>query len=143
MGTGQMLLVLLAVVLFSSILLANYEQLFSQIDLVTRGMVMLQGQSIADSIFQRIQTDYLNDPSNYCVDDVISNYDTSGTKYMNNYFYNYTISVSKCNVAGDVSTPTEDAVKVDIVMTCPVGNDTVRIGTATNPMSKLYYDLFN
>ena len=55
----QMLLVLLALALFSTMLLNTYNIMLDQSALVYDNMHYLQGQKIADRYFQRIESELL------------------------------------------------------------------------------------
>ena len=55
----QMLLVLLALAIFSTMLLNTYSIVLDQSGLVYDNMLYLQGQKIADQYFQRIEAELL------------------------------------------------------------------------------------
>jgi len=59
MGTGQMLLVLLAMILFSTILLTMYNNIDMQMRVIERTKTQLQGQKLADRYFQKIETELI------------------------------------------------------------------------------------
>jgi len=59
MTTGQIFLILLAMILFSTIYLTAYNNLFDQADLAYKGMYILNGQKITDKYFRRSNQIYL------------------------------------------------------------------------------------
>jgi len=61
MTYGQIFLILLAMVLFSTIYLTTYNSLFDQADLAYKGMYLLNGQKILDKYFQEIEAKILGD----------------------------------------------------------------------------------
>ena len=56
----QMLLVLLAVILFSTVFLGTFNGIFMHNEIMFEGAYRLQAQKIADYFFQRVDTDLLH-----------------------------------------------------------------------------------
>ena len=60
MNLGQMLLVMLAVVLFSSIVITMYNSITVQIEMATNNVLYTQGVFVADSILKRYEAELLS-----------------------------------------------------------------------------------
>jgi len=61
MNLGQMLLVMLAVVLFSSVVITMYNSMTIQIEMATNNIFYSQGIFIADSILKRFEAELLTE----------------------------------------------------------------------------------
>jgi len=138
----QMLLVLLALALFSTMLLNTYNIMLDQSALVYDNMHYLQGQKIADRYFQRIEAELLGDPPVFYFSQIYSTYtNLSETKTVNNVIYNIQIKSTYCDSLGN--TPYADTLyqKVDIRMNClSTSMDTLYIGTLNSPFSKVFFN---
>ena len=138
----QMLLVLLALALFSTMLLNTYNIMLDQSTLVYDNMHYLQGQKIADRYFQKIEAELIGDPpvSHFSV--IHSTYlDLSETMTVNNVIYNVQINSTYCDSLGN--TPYADTLyqKVDVRMNCLSSSmDTLYIGTLNSPFSKVFFN---
>ena len=138
----QMLLVLLALALFSTMLLNTYNIMLDQSTLVYDNMHYLQGQKIADRYFQKIEAELIGDPpvSHFSV--IHSTYlDLSETMTVNNVIYNVQINSTYCDSLGN--TPYADTLyqKVDVRMNCLSSSmDTLYIGTLNTPFSKVFFN---
>jgi len=147
---NQMLLVLLAAVLFSTVILYTYDHVFTQRELVYNGMYMLQGQKIADSLFQRIESDLLqtvfeNRPEFAYMTKfayVFTNHTTYSTpvsKTIDGITYDIMLTSAACDSVGNTASPSADYQRIDIrINCCPNGSDTLYIGTASNPLTRVY-----
>ncbi len=83
----QMLLVLLALAIFSTMLLNTYSIVLDQSGLVYDNILYLQGQKIADQYFQRIEAELLGDPPIFSFSAVNSIYgDVTETCKSSKYF---------------------------------------------------------
>ena len=138
----QMLLVLLALALFSTMLLNTYNIMLDQSALVYDNMHYLQGQKIADRYFQRIEAELLGDPPVFYFSQIYSTYlNLSETKTVNNVIYNIQINSTYCDSLGN--TPYADTLyqKVDVRMNClSTSMDTLYIGTLNTPFSKVFFN---
>lgn len=138
----QMLLVLLALALFSTMLLNTYNIMLDQSALVYDNMHYLQGQKIADRYFQRIEAELLGDPPVFYFSQIYSTYlSLSETKTVNNVIYNIQINSTYCDSLGN--TPYADTLyqKVDVRMNClSTSMDTLYIGTLNSPFSKVFFN---
>ncbi len=141
MNMGQMLLVLLAVMLFSTILITTYSNLYTATDIVYKVMFQMQGLKIADKYIQKIDAELLG--KIYTFDEIQTNYsDSTFTTPINNVVYNVNIQSNYCNSSGDISEPDSTYQKIDIVIYCyPLGPDTLWIGTRDKPISKIFIDM--
>ena len=138
----QMLLVLLALALFSTMLLNTYNIMLDQSALVYDNMHYLQGQKIADRYFQRIEAELLGDPPVFYFSRIHETYlNLSETKTVNNVIYNIQINSTYCDSLGN--TPYADTLyqKVDVRMNClSTSMDTLYIGTLNSPFSKVFFN---
>lgn len=138
----QMLLVLLALALFSTMLLNTYNIMLDQSALVYDNMLFLQGQKITDRYFQKIEAELLGDPPVSYFSEIYSNYSNlSETMTVNNVTYNIQINSTYCDSLGN--TPYADTLyqKVDVRINClSTSMDTLYIGTLNSPFSKVFFN---
>ena len=136
----QMLLVLLALALFSTMLLNTYNIVLDQSGLVYDNILYLQGQKIADRYFQRIESELLGDPPIFSFTAINSLYSNmSETVTVNNVIFNVQINSTYCDSLGN--TPYADTLfqKVDIQMNClSTSLDTLYIGTLLLHLVKFF-----
>ncbi|MCK4339429.1 MAG: hypothetical protein KAW87_05530 [Candidatus Cloacimonetes bacterium] len=132
----QMLLVLFAVVLFSTILIISYSNLYDSFDIIYKGIYQLQGLKIADKYYQQISSEILGDYDKFDSLQVnYSNFNTVDTVYT--IVYNINIQSSYCDSSGGTLSPDTLYQKIDIRIWCdnPLGSDTLWIGTTDNPIT--------
>ncbi len=140
----QMFLALLAIALFSTILVNTYDNVFTQREYVYKGLQLLQGQKLADSLNQVIECELFKaysdtDTSTTFSSVLASNTGSNFVKVLDDVSYNFTSSSAWCDSLGDIGNPTTDYQRVDIRIMCTyVGIDTLYIGTATHPVSKVF-----
>jgi len=131
-----MLLVLFAVVLFSTILITSYSNLYDSFDIVYKGIYLLQGLKIADKYYQQISSEILGDYDRF--DSLQVNYSNfNEVDTINSVVYNINIQASYCDSAGGTLSPDTLYQKIDIRIWFdnPLGSDTLWIGTADNPVT--------
>ncbi|MDA3813061.1 MAG: hypothetical protein PF570_02285 [Candidatus Cloacimonetes bacterium] len=138
----QMLLVLLALALFSTMLLNTYNIMLDQSAMVYDNMLYLQGQKIANRYFQRIESELLGDPPVFYFTQIHSNYSNiSETRTVNNVIYNIQVISTYCDSLGN--TPYSDTLfqKLDVRINClSTTMDTLYIGTLNSPFSKVFFN---
>ena len=138
----QMLLVLLALALFSTMLLNTYNIVLDQSAMVYDNMLYMQGQKIADRYFQRIEAELMGDPPIFYFSAINANYSNlSETMTVNNIIYSIQINSTYCDSLGN--TPYADTLyqKVDVRMNClSTSLDTLYIGTLNSPFSKVFFN---
>ena len=138
MGTGQLILVLLAVVLFSTIILTTNTNLFTLAYYSYEAMISMQGFKIADAFLQEAEA--YNISASMTFQD-LHNYFTFADSVININSINYhvTSSANWCNEFGvnDMS-GSQEYQRIDITIDCPFGNDTIRVGTNVHPISYIY-----
>jgi len=148
MNMGQMLLVLLAVMLFSTILITTYSNLYTATDIVYKVMYQMQGLKIADKYIQKIDAELFGNSTFVEIHDFYhkdspfnpGNPDTTMT--INDADYNVWLTSNYCNSSGDISEPDSTYQKIDIVIYCnPLGPDTLWIGKRDKPISKIFIDM--
>ncbi|MCF7859006.1 MAG: hypothetical protein K9N07_06730 [Candidatus Cloacimonetes bacterium] len=138
----QMLLVLLALALFSTLLLNVYNIILDQSGLVYDNIIYLQGHKIADRYFQRIEAELMGDPPIHYFNEIYSIYSNiSESLTINGITYNTQIKSAYCDSLGN--TPSADTLyqKIEIQMNClSTSMDTLYIGTLTSPFSKVFFN---
>ena len=139
----QMILVLLALVLFSTLLLNTYNIMLDQSAMIYDNMHYLQGQKIADRYFQKIEAELLGNPPIHYFGEILSTYSggVDETMNVNNVTYNINIVSAYCDSVG--ANPSADTLyqKVDIRINClSTSLDTLYIGTLNSPLSKVFFN---
>ncbi len=143
MTYGQIFLILLAMVLFSTIYLTTYNSLFDQADLAYKGMYLLNGQKILDKYFQEIEANILGDILPF--DAIQSVYNgRSDSLTVSDVVYHLSISTTPCTLHGvDTVTVSPEFIRVDMSMwAIHPGGDTLWIGMPQFPISKVFVDLY-
>jgi len=143
MTTGQIFLILLAMILFSTIYLTAYNNLFDQADLAYKGMYILNGQKITDKYFQEIESNLLGEIVLFDSLQAIYN-GLSDTLTVSDIDYHINISTTPCTKTGaDTTTVTPEFLRIDISMwAIPPDGDTLWIGMPQFPISKVFVDLY-
>ncbi|MBN1326600.1 MAG: hypothetical protein JW996_01490 [Candidatus Cloacimonetes bacterium] len=138
MGYGQMLLVMLAVVLFSSIILTTQNNLFTLAQSAYRAMIAMQGYKIADRFLQEIEA--LNISGKMSFDNIYNNFRfTDSLITINDIHYFVTSTTNWCNQYGGSPTDTlRNYMRADIQVNGVMGTDTTRIGTPEAPITNIY-----
>jgi len=141
MNTGQMLLVMLAVILFSTIIVATYNNLYAILDMAYKAMYQMQSYKIADRVFQEI--DAMNVSGIRTFDQIKNDYQIIDSLVtINNVNYMLNSSTNWCNQYGGTAADTlHNYQRIDIVIYCHIGNDTLWTGTPTHPVQYIYGDL--
>ncbi|MDP8314466.1 MAG: hypothetical protein RAP70_05255 [Candidatus Celaenobacter antarcticus] len=143
MTTGQIFLILLAMILFSTIYLTAYNNLFDQADLAYKGMYILNGQKITDKYFQEIESNLLGEIVLFDSLQAIYN-GLSDTLTVSDIDYHINISTTPCTKTGaDTTTVTPEFLRIDIsIWAIPPDGDTLWIGMPQFPISKVFVDLY-
>jgi len=138
-----MLLVLLALALFSTIMLNMYNLVLDDAKIVYNNILYTQGQKIADRYFQRIESELLGDNPVIEFDDVISNYNNlQADETIGSANYQINLSSTYCDSLGNISYPDTSYIRVDVRMNCiSSAGDTLFIGTQNNPFSKVFFEI--
>jgi len=138
MNTGQMLLVMLAILLFSTIIISTYNNLFTVLYMAYEAMYQMQAYKIVDKIFQEI--DAMNISSLKTLEEIKNEYiydDSIMT--INNVNYVINTSTNWCDQYGGAPTDTlQNYQRIDIIVYCKIGNDTLWTGTNTYPVRYIY-----
>ena len=139
MGMIQMLLVLFAIVLFSTIIITVYNGLADQAGIVYTGMYQLQGLKIADNFYQKISAEIIADNSKF--DSLGTYYPSDNDNYtalppIHGVVYNINIQSSYCDSVGNPPPPPDSSYqKIEIKIWCkPPESDTLWAGTKDNPI---------
>lgn len=136
----QMILVLLALALFSTLLLNTYNIMLDQSAIVYNNIRYLQGQKIADRYFQKIEAELFGYPPVRYFSQVHTFYSNlTETINVNGLTYNIDVNSTYCDSLGE--NPGADTLyqKIDLQINCTSTTmDTLFIGTANSPISKVY-----
>ena len=137
MSGTQMLLVLLATILFSTILISTYNNMFDLIEFTYQESFTLQGLKLADKQFQKIEVELLGNL--YTFSEVHSLYsDLSDSISLNSITFYHNIQSAYCDSVGTNVVGTSDYQRFDLRMwAVPTSEDTIHIGTTANPVSLL------
>lgn len=142
MNTGQMLLVMLAILLFSTIIISTYNNLFTILFMAYEAMYQMQSYKIADKIFQEV--DAMNVSGLKTFDEIKNEYIYIDSIFtINNVDYVVNTTTNWCTQVG-VSPPSDTLhsyQRLDVRIYCEIGNDTLWTGTPTHPISYIYGDL--
>ena len=141
MGMIEMLSILIAVVLFSTILIAMYNNISIAMDIVYNGIYQLQGQKITNKYFQKIDAELLGGFLEF--DDIYVTYNSyTDTETVGNIQYNISIQPSYCDSVGSTApdSPEPGFRIIDISIWClpATSSDTLWIGTSSNPIQKVF-----
>lgn len=142
MGTGQMLLVLLAMILFSTILLTMYNNIDTQARIIERTKTHLQGQKIADRYFQKIETELVGDVFTFSEINSAYNGFSEDTTIGGITYHLNTERASYCGQTGNTPVATTDFQLIEFsIWTINAFQDSIVIGTPSNPLQKVFADM--
>lgn len=140
----RMLQVLLAMMLFSTILITVYDGLGSRNVDIYRVMILQQGHKLADRYLQMIQAELLANLKTF--DEVHLFYNPAKNDSVELYNENYFINIvsNYCDDSGDITHPDSAFQRIDIrIRTHPaMVADTLFIGTAVNPVNRVFADMY-
>ena len=141
MGTGQLILVLFAVILFSTFILTTNTNLFTLVFYAYDTMLSTQGYRIADAIHQEI--DAMNVSSLMSFQEIYNTYTfTDSVTTINDVDYYVSSSTNWCTQYGvDDLSGSNSYQRVDLRIYCLYGSDTIRVGTSAHPISNIYASL--
>jgi hypothetical protein len=142
MGTGQMLLVLLAIVLFSTIIVSTRSNMATQNELLYDNMYRLQGLRVANKFFQEIESLMIGQILTFAeLNSTYTNYTQTIT--VDDVNYHNTIDMFYCDDSGNITNdPDSEFQLIEIkINTTPLGK-TLHIGTDDNPLSKVIADIW-
>lgn len=140
MNTGQMLMVMVAIVLFTSLIVNSINNISDQNEIIYKGHYILQGHKIAEKYFEKIEVELLGGLHSF--DEVLASYaDYDTTLTVENVDYQVNIVSNLCDNTGDIANPQEDFQRVDIRIQSEYMGDDLQIGTTSAPLSKIFADL--
>ncbi|GEM_PF-627584 len=145
MGTGQMILVLLGAMLFSSILITTYNGLADQAELTYNGFNLLQAQKLANRYLQQVDAEILGNVVSY--DDIYTTYHNN-TSYISDMFSGMTfrtnIRTNYCDATGDTTAAagSTDYMRVDVrIRFTSESGRSLQAGTSDAPFSRVIANL--
>ena len=142
MGMIEMLSLLIAIILFSTIFIAMYHNISIALDIVYNGIYQLQGQKIVDKYIQKIEAELLG--KIFSFSDLYYTFNSfSDTKTVGNIQYNISTQASYCDSIGNAlpDTTLDFGFRIiDISVWClsPTSSDTLWIGTSANPIQTVF-----
>ena len=141
MAYGQTMLVLLAILLFSTMMLGYYNNLFRWYDMHNREFSRLQGLKLAESVFQEIEFSYITKQLSF--EDMESAWtDSTRAVALTDVNYNINVESSWCDSLGVDTGAASNFLRFDLRISCYAGyGDTTWVGTATAPLQKLIADM--
>ena len=138
---NQMILVLLALALFSAIMLNMYNLILDDAKIVYNSMIYIQGQKIADKYFQQVEAEMMGISPLKTFGQAYSAYHNV-TSYENigGSIYRVNLNTAYCDSLGNTSYPDSTYMRIDVQMTVasPAG-DSLYIGTQNNPFSIVFF----
>jgi len=141
MAYGQTMLVLLAILLFSTMMLGYYNNLFRWYDMHNREFSRLQALKLAEGMFQEIEFGYIADIVTF---DELATTWADSTRQFSSMDINYRINVESnwCDSVGTDVGSESNFLRFDLRIACNPGiGDTLWVGTATSPLQKLVADM--
>lgn len=142
MGMIEMLSILLAIILFSTIFISMYHNISIALDIVYNGLYQLQGQKITNKYFQKIESELLGQIDSFTFNNIYNTYNSyTDTETVNNVQYNISMQASFCDSVGNtVSDSTLGFRIINISVWClsPTSSDTLWIGTSANPIQTVF-----
>jgi len=141
MAYGQTMLVLLAILLFSTMMLGYYNNLFRWYDMHNREFSRLQALKLAESVFQEIEFTYIADLVSFSeLESAWS--DSTRAVPLTGINYNINVESSWCDSLGVDAGSESNFLRFDLRISCYPGfGDTIWVGTATDPLQKLIADM--
>ncbi|MEA1971798.1 MAG: hypothetical protein U9N34_00640 [Candidatus Cloacimonadota bacterium] len=137
MANVQTFLVLLAAILFSTIILSVNNNLIYQSRMISYQMIRLQALKISELYFDKIGAE--SKGTSYAFDDLDNFYDDTDTTFvLNGIDYRTTINTNYCDSVGDSLNPTTDFQRVDVRVSVNYNGQQLRIGTLAAPLSKVF-----
>ena len=137
-----MLLVMLAIIMFSTILLTMYSNIEDQARVIERAKTMLQGQKIADKYFQQIEAELIGNVNSFAqINNNFSSFSEIVT--VNNNDYHVTCERAEyCDKNGNTPVATDDYQLIEFsIWVINAYQDSVVIGTPTSPLQKVFADM--
>jgi hypothetical protein len=141
MAYGQTMMVLLAILLFSTMMLGYYNNLFRWYDIHNREFSRLQGLKLAESVFQEIEFDYISDRVSF---NGLASVWSDSLRQVSLVDVDYDINVEStyCDSLGGTVSGTSNFLRFDLRISCNPGiGDTLWIGTPAIPLQKMIADM--
>ncbi|MCF7919945.1 MAG: hypothetical protein K9N06_08535 [Candidatus Cloacimonetes bacterium] len=141
MAYGQTMMVLLAILLFSTMMLGYYNNLFRWYDIHNREYARFQALKVADGVFQEIEFEYISDRMSFSQ---LANawQDSLRVLTYSDIDYNAFVQANWCDSVGTDASPGSGFLRFDLRVGCAQGSaDTIWIGTSTAPLQKLIADM--
>ena len=141
MAYGQTMLVLLAIILFSTMMLGYYNNLFRWYDMHNVEYSRLQGLKLAERVFQEIEFAYIADIVSFSELESAWSDSTRAVSFTD-VNYNVNVESSWCDSLGVDAGSESNFLRFDLRISCYPGyGDSTWVGTATHPLQKLIADM--
>ncbi|MDN5353423.1 MAG: hypothetical protein PWQ09_179 [Candidatus Cloacimonadota bacterium] len=137
MGTGQLLFVLFAVILFSTLFLTYYNGIIEQAETIYNTNYYLQGLQIVEKIYQSIMASIISETKDFS--QIYTEYSSlENSISVEGQVYHYNISSSYCDSLGIDVGSSSNFQRLDFKIYTVKGNqDTIFIGTESAPITKM------
>lgn len=147
MNTGQMLIVLLATILFSTIVITLYNNMFSQVEMAERNVYFSQGIKIADFVFQRFETEMISKKKTF--NQLYEEFKNSGIDLDSLSIGSAVYKINVRSMYSTVDGVTDSAIvgasqsyqRLFVKVKISVGKRTYNVGTDDYPFSKVFSDM--
>jgi len=141
MAYGQTMLVLLAILLFSTMMLGYYNNLFRWMDMHNREYYRFQSLKVADSVFQEIEFQYITDQMSF--GQLASTWaDSLRVLTYDSIDYNVFVEGNWCDSVGVDAGSGSGFLRFDLRIGCDPGNaDTIWVGNTQVPLIKMIADM--
>ena len=139
-----MILVVLGIMLFNTTLISTYNILSDQTVIIYRRMCLMQGLEYTDRYFQKIDAENISEDFTFSEIHNTYKYGYNDSLNINDILYHINIRSNYCDDSGDTLNPHPDSIfqRVDIrVWFKSYVSDTLRVGTQTEPISKVFADM--
>lgn len=145
MSMGQMLLVLMGLVLFSTLIIAYYNTLSSQIEWVEENQIQQQALKILDFNIQLFESQLISQRSLSDIYTQFPDFNTPvDTMNVNSIDYVMYIKAHKCTEDGTIlSSGIANYIRLNMrIVAYRTATDSVMVGTVSNPIFKIFGDVF-
>jgi len=143
MNLGQMLLVLLAIVLMTTIVLTLNNSFRNQVDMAVRNVYFTQGVKIADHVFQRYEAQLISDRLTF--DNMRDQLSVPGgfhfgTESISGAVYNINVLSVPSDLTGNPLPlgTLSDHQRVTVSIRAEIGDRIIEIGTGEFPFTKVF-----
>ena len=139
MNLGQMILVILAAILFSTFIIAVFNSMMVQMENAVVNLYMTQGVKIADQVLQEYEAKILSHTITF--DEVYNTLNGGITKppvALGGADYIVSIISRPCSTNGSIVGSLGNHQRIDVMVRIVADNREYYVGNETNPFSKVF-----